>query len=292
MGIVASGAGLASLAIQLADSVMKLRRFCNSVLEAPQDLKDLIFEIETLSLTLHQIEQDQGRYPSIDTELVGRCLEMCRSGTNKINAVAEKLKKRINKRPLLGAVKVALEERHIRGLLEKLESAKVTLLLAYQMYMQEVQRQKLEEIHGTQETQGHKLDEVHVAIISFNPAKPPETQSPQKGDDEQQAASELRCRRRKHASTAERHKGPDPFLRLRLPVINVIWQMGAARASSGWTVHLSTYNVRPRNSQIFELCKMGDLEGVQKLIWAKEASVYDRCENDYIDDKTPLEVRT
>jgi len=48
LGVVASGAGLASLAIQLFESAKKLKSFRDVVKNAPDLLDELILDLETM----------------------------------------------------------------------------------------------------------------------------------------------------------------------------------------------------------------------------------------------------
>ena len=49
LGVVAGGAGLASLSIQLAESAVKLKRLYHSMRNAPETLKEIADEIKLMS---------------------------------------------------------------------------------------------------------------------------------------------------------------------------------------------------------------------------------------------------
>jgi hypothetical protein len=66
---VASGAGLVSLAIQLLESSQKLKGLYNATRDAPRNVKDLCFDLETLSLQPRQLEQHR-QHDHLDTELL------------------------------------------------------------------------------------------------------------------------------------------------------------------------------------------------------------------------------
>ena len=65
LGVVAGGAGLLSLSIQLLESAKKLKNFNDSVRNAPERLVTLGFELETLSLMLQQLEAHRQRDGSL-----------------------------------------------------------------------------------------------------------------------------------------------------------------------------------------------------------------------------------
>jgi hypothetical protein len=56
-GAVASGAGLASLALQLVDTAQKLKTLYNATKDAPSAVAELSFELETMSLSIHQLAE-------------------------------------------------------------------------------------------------------------------------------------------------------------------------------------------------------------------------------------------
>lgn len=125
LGAVASGAGLASLAIQLCSATMKLKRFHGAVLSAPKNLEAVILEIETLSLLLRQIERDPPLTKSkLDPAVMAQCLEMCSKNTAYIEEVAAALEKSMQAHRTFGAVKTALKDRQLQDLFSKLERAK------------------------------------------------------------------------------------------------------------------------------------------------------------------------
>jgi hypothetical protein len=61
---VASGAGLVSLSIQLIDSAQKLKKLFNASKDAPTTVADLCFELETMSLSLRQLNLSYTETPT------------------------------------------------------------------------------------------------------------------------------------------------------------------------------------------------------------------------------------
>lgn len=62
LSVAASGVGVVSLAIQLADSINKLYHFWNSVQDAPADLRAMVEELRLLSAVLNGIGSNEKRY--------------------------------------------------------------------------------------------------------------------------------------------------------------------------------------------------------------------------------------
>jgi hypothetical protein len=69
LGVVAGGAGLASLSIQLAESAVKLKRLYHSMKDAPETLKEIADEIKIMSLSLKHLERHR-QSESQETDLL------------------------------------------------------------------------------------------------------------------------------------------------------------------------------------------------------------------------------
>ena len=67
---------------------------------------------------------------------------------------------------------------------------------------------------------------------------------------------------------------------------NRTWRIRAAKSSFDWSFSPRTYNIIPRNSEVFVLAETNDVKGLQLLFGKREASLFDCDENDY----TPLSV--
>jgi hypothetical protein len=74
------------------------------------------------------------------------------------------------------------------------------------------------------------------------------------------------------------HTGKVAFrVKLRLPMLfsSRVWEVARIDAHQGWDLCFRTYNRRPRDAEIFEHCRDGDLEEVRLLIQNGEASLLD-----------------
>jgi len=134
-GAVASGAGLLSLAIQLLESSQKLKGFYDATKDAPQAVADLGFELETMSLSLRQLECHR-RGDILGDELLGRCLLICNKMVGKIEIAVSKMERQLQKSRNMGRLYAAFKEPDTRKLLEELEQAKSSMLFAYMSYCQ------------------------------------------------------------------------------------------------------------------------------------------------------------
>jgi len=86
LAVVASGAGLASLVIQLADGIDRLRKRCENLERLRDDIADLIKDLETISLDLQDLEIDRKDILEFQVGLIvqGRCRARCEDVTRRL----------------------------------------------------------------------------------------------------------------------------------------------------------------------------------------------------------------
>jgi hypothetical protein len=79
LAIVASGAGLASLAIQLADGIDRLRKCCENLNDLRDNIGGLIEDLEIISLQLQGLKADHIQILEITMGpiILGRCQARC-----------------------------------------------------------------------------------------------------------------------------------------------------------------------------------------------------------------------
>ena len=135
LGIVAGGAGLASLAIQILDDVQKIRELYAAIRDAPCEFKSLLDEMElfcmVLSVFVRESEQVQSNYEIATAQK--QVILHCQSLHDELRSILTQLTI-----PLLGrhraiswiSVKSVFHRRKIDQMLMKLERAKSTLVLA------------------------------------------------------------------------------------------------------------------------------------------------------------------
>ncbi|GAB7326097.1 hypothetical protein MBLNU13_g10118t3 [Cladosporium sp. NU13] len=136
-GAAASGAGLVSLSMQLLESAQKLKGFYDTSKDAPETVARLCFDLETMSMALRQFEQYR-QNDIFGSELLGRCILACQQAVARIKAAVEKVDRLISKARFAGKVYMGFKEPEVRKLLEEMEHAKSSMLLAYTSYCQSV----------------------------------------------------------------------------------------------------------------------------------------------------------
>ena len=132
-GAAASGAGLLSLALQLGHTVLRLKSFYLRVQDMPKTLESLSFDLQTISLTLRELELHRQR-DRHDSVLLDRCVSRCQEDVQIVVQLVDRLERRIGRLRLAGKIYAALKDPEINELMDDLERAKTSILLALQMY--------------------------------------------------------------------------------------------------------------------------------------------------------------
>ena len=142
LGAVASGISIATLAIQITSSVIKLKSCWDKIQDVPEEIKLLIDEIDCLRLVLSDIEEDQRRNPIshllIDNSSASKCLEHCRRGPDRLKDLVDELGTDVyNPNRLMkkwAATKVVLKKEKIEKYKSHLKAALRLLSLSHQCY--------------------------------------------------------------------------------------------------------------------------------------------------------------
>ncbi|KAF2718978.1 hypothetical protein K431DRAFT_123049 [Polychaeton citri CBS 116435] len=130
----ASAAGLISLAVQALDSAAKVKRCYNSFKHAPQEIKDLVAELELNQelLTLlnsSTIGQGQQAQTIGQSQTLVKCTKLCDGIQKDLEGVLNPLQAQLMTNPKRGAARYVFAEGHIKEWLVKLERAKSMLVV-------------------------------------------------------------------------------------------------------------------------------------------------------------------
>jgi hypothetical protein len=136
LGVVASGISIASIAIQVSDSVFKLKEFWDTVKSAPEDIKNLIDEIQTLSLILSDVGNSTtpDELTLVGQESAKKCLDLCQKGSHILEGVLREIDGNLGKGKRTGGFKAAMKKGTIDKLRDRLRSAQFMLMLSSQTY--------------------------------------------------------------------------------------------------------------------------------------------------------------
>ncbi|OCT49053.1 hypothetical protein CLCR_04571 [Cladophialophora carrionii] len=289
IGLVAGGAGLVSLAIQLIESTAKLKRIYHAAQDAPTTLSSLTFDLETIAMALRQL--DQHRQAGTPTEtLLARCMIACQRGIAEIKELVDKLETCLARhKNIRGKLYTAFKQHDVRGLLDNLEKAKSSLHFAYTMYLAE--EQKLRDLtHSNmvalQSTMICDLQtQMQMRTASLSDQLTPMA-SHSRGlapipEDKKDSLVTDRTDTRNPPRKSVRTRSSKSRFRVTFQLPNWIsrrtYDIALVQLQYGWDVLLRTYNVVPYFSPIFDFVAAGNLARVRGLL-----------ESGYT---TPLDVR-
>jgi hypothetical protein len=134
---VASGAGLISLALQLMETAQKLHSLYHTAKDAPDAVKHLSFELTTMSKHILQLDRLHNPNNSPEcSDLLDRCMYTCTRMSQKIKDAVEKIERALQRSIFIGKVYMVFKETEIRKLLDEMEQAKSSMMLAHLQYIE------------------------------------------------------------------------------------------------------------------------------------------------------------
>ena len=142
VGAVASGVGIGALAASIAKSVIKIKSFWDDMKDVPDDIGDLMEQLDALQYMLSHIEDRQSRnpYPSflLDRSSETRCLSICKKAADQLKSIADDLSADINTSKRIhrkwASARVVLEKRKLEKYRKRLKRAISLLLMSQQLY--------------------------------------------------------------------------------------------------------------------------------------------------------------
>jgi hypothetical protein len=135
IGVIGSGLGIASLALQLSDCIAQLKSFWKAVKDAPEEIKYLLEEIETLSFALSDFEANDEPKLNIGQEATFKCFQFCKKAIGVLDSVIKEVEVEIKKRRRVGSVKAVLRRDVIEKWRERLTRAQSMLMLSNSLYL-------------------------------------------------------------------------------------------------------------------------------------------------------------
>jgi hypothetical protein len=299
---VASGAGLASLGLQLVDCAVKLKAFYENVEKAPRSLNRISREINTFALLLRQIDDTRARYGVDDSKVLQESVEICVECTQEIVSFTSRLEAIMRKHHAAGRVYSALRMRDVQEICAELERAKNSLMVAFQVFDHRTQVRMMEASqnltlqqslvllkHGDAITQIREDTAMLLKQTGGNrTAILADTET--EGKDFVSDSTALDTTSTLAIAPKEkigRVRARRKCYRFRLPFwfSNKIWEVTASRSEGRWDLCLQTVNLRPAYSPIVAHYLAGRVGAVREMLQSGQASP-----NDVYGDQSPLEV--
>ena len=246
--------GVVSLGVQLAESVQKVKRFYNTVKDAPERLAGIIDEIESLSDILTEMEGDRASHTAELGPKVQRCVATCRHAVDKFSTYANSLESRMKRHCRRGSVKFAIKSESIEGVISQLESSKSNLVLAYMLYREAVADKRAMQMQ-------QQMDTIAQRLLLHQP--PLALATPNISSNHSRPTALLR------GKNVTRLSSPKWLSRS-------VWELAIERAISGWTFSLRSYRIVLHEDSVIQPCLTDDVVSLQQLFSRAQASPFDK----------------
>ncbi|KAI1205285.1 uncharacterized protein F4807DRAFT_443459 [Annulohypoxylon truncatum] len=298
-GVVASGIAVAQVAGTAAGAVIKLKRLWEEVKNVPENIADLMEQIDCLDPALWEAEQHfiQNQLPPQlwdDTAAV-RSAKYCRKALQNLTDVAEDLASQVNSKKKvergISRVKVILKkgclhnlERRLGTAVRMLESAQLGYIVTLVKLQPDIVACKvvshLENMRRPNSLIGTDLEindkEAERRRSSADP-------KPRGIDDERiPRKRELTAWRKSSAfgyvdfTSTQGGFVVDTRPPWWLSGMLRAWSFNVAKSYSSWKFHIRSYSIRPEESLIFDAAGRDDVQALQAMFDSGEASPFDR----------------
>ncbi|KAI2469516.1 hypothetical protein F4781DRAFT_213381 [Annulohypoxylon bovei var. microspora] len=302
LAVAASGIAIAQISAQVGGAVFKLKQLWEEVKDVPDDIADLMEQIDCLSPVLWEAENNfnQGDLPPLVWDRLASTSNTlyCRKALQSLTAMVDELNHHINSarkgRRKIAAVKVLLKKDSLKKMEKRLENAIRMLTLAQQSYLvalTKVQPDIIIQRFATLTLRGDHWQTQQVTSEST-----PETRErtalsrPPKWPDEKN----IIARPRRGLFAKPTRPGifgkilVDSFasghaILLQAPawLSQRSWELHSIKANGDWKFYLRSYSLIPQGSEIVKLVRKGSPNDMQKLFDAGLASPYDRDQFGY-----------
>jgi hypothetical protein len=300
-GLVASGAGLLSLSVQLIECATRLKKIYHAAQDAPKTIARLVSGLEIMAMALRQLEQHRQQGNPAEALLI-RCIAECQLGIAEIQLLVKQMEDYMTRYTRLsGKLYAAFQQRDMKELLQNLERAKSSLELACMIYRDQVHSDMLALLQA-QVLEGKASLSQQLTVLA-------RTSTPSRAGYEEipdtRPSSKISTESRQ-TNIGETLEFPDRALsgenapasgaafqrpirressksccraRLRFPtwLCRRIFDFALTQTQCGWSVHLRTYNLveNAKDQLIFHYCTNGNVEGMQRLLKSSAATLFD-----------------
>ena len=267
LSVVASGMGVAAFALQLAQSVTKIKKFCADVKNAPGELQEILDQIENISTIMARLGREETHSPSssMNEDILQGSLQICQKAVDRISALASDLQDEMKSRRLRTSVRTVLKQDTIEKMLAKLDRSKTDLHIAYSMYTDARRMKELENLRRCigemRDGQIQMMDYTRTVSMHHPEAEDKNMPNP----------------KRRH-STRRKAMECSQTLHIQLPrwLCQYAWDVAFVRASGCWTVSLRSFRVLGNDRAIWDVFYEDDVDGIRDLLDRRQLSIHDQ----------------
>ena len=324
LGVVASGVAVSQIAGQVTKSIFKLKQYWGQVQDAPDEIKYLLREIDSLNLFLNHIQTDQAKQTGCSIPVDNLCIQQsfnsCKEGADELrwlaNELAEKVDGKKGWRKKVGSVKVVLKKDDIKKLKKRMKHAIWLLQLSYQWHTKYVHPcARLKMVSDLLSAMIQLQPDVIIARMANHISTLPVASSTQKDQEKPLGQTEdfqnrspvvqqqydlwisspswvaylvgqFAYHQRKRMSKGGEINEVNARYKIPDFLANKVLDLQCQMMLSGWRVNIQTYRVIPENNAFFKAIENSDLVTIRQMLVNREFFVTDRDD----DKKTPLHV--
>jgi len=126
--------GVVPLGLQLAESIQKVKRFYDTVKNAPRRLTDITNSISPMDEILAEMEKDLSLDNATLDPKLQRCIATCQKAVEQFSKCVGGFETRMKRKKHRGSIQFAMKADDIEREISRLESSKLNLVLAYMLH--------------------------------------------------------------------------------------------------------------------------------------------------------------
>lgn len=266
VGLTASVLGIAAFAQQLTSAIVTIKRFVDDVKDAPEELRDVLDQVENFGKTMMELNVEATRDCEEDADIHGAftsSLNLCRQAADRVSRLALQLEEDIRKRGLRGGIHAVFKQKTLEAMLRKLDRSKADLHMAHSIYEATCQRRALRKLQQLLEA---KSSSAVVGEISSNTIEIVGTV------DESQGSSALGPLRRPRKRLGR--------IRLKLPtwISESVWEAALSTASGRWDLSFAAFRVLDHKAdlKVWSLIQEGREVEIMAMLRRRELGLHDQ----------------
>ncbi|RMY59700.1 hypothetical protein D0863_11843 [Hortaea werneckii] len=256
LGVAAGTLGIASLGIQLIDSVVKLKRFCGEVKGVPRKLHRLTDELEIMTEALSTFTVDYEKLLATGNP-VRKALALCEAALKDLASTITTLEDRLSRKKRITSIYAALRREEIDDLVENMERTRNLLDFVSRVCLEAHRQDELSSILVYCRTSSSAASSSTVAravsqATADDGSVPQQKFEPARGTPVLASGTLVRSNILKYRASWW--------------LFSQVWELSVERASLGWQFSLHFQRTLPAEHLVYGFCLRGDVGGMQRLI--------------------------
>lgn len=282
LGVAAGALGIASFGIQLAESIVKLKRFCGEVKGVPRKLHRLTDELEVMNEALSMFAVDYEKLLATKHP-VRRSLALCEAAVKDLTSTITTLEDRLSRKKRITSIYAALRREEVDDLVGNMERTRNLLDFVNRAYLEAQRKDELLSIlvYCRTNSSATSSSTGDMAVSQVTVVDRPVPQQ------------KIEAVRRSPVPTPGTFVGSRVLeYRASWSLFSQVWELSIERAISGWKFSLRLQRTLPGEHLVYDICRDGDVDGMRKLILDGEVLPDDKITTPYWSTLSLITVRS